>query len=56
VDPATQELVLVEVVDPDTGEITLQPVVIVGPSNALVVEAVASLAKPCEVGQNGANG
>jgi hypothetical protein len=40
-------LVLVEVVDPDTGEITLEPVVIVGPSNPLVVEAVAG-DKPCE--------
>jgi len=42
-------LVLVEVVDPVTGEITLEPVVIVGPSNSLVVEAVEG-AKPCEEG------
>ncbi len=40
-------LVLVEVVDPDTGDVTLEPVVIVGPSNSLGVEAVAG-AKPCE--------
>jgi hypothetical protein len=40
------DLVLVEVVDPDTGEVTLEPVVIVGPSNALVVKAVEG-AKPC---------
>jgi len=40
------DLVLVEVVDPITGEVTLQPVVIVGPSNSLGVEAVAG-AKPC---------
>lgn len=40
------DLVLVEVVDPVTGEVTFEPVVIVGPSNALVVEAVAG-AKPC---------
>ena len=40
------ELVLVEVVDPDTGEVTLQRIVVVGPSNSLVVEAVAG-AKPC---------
>jgi len=39
-------LVLVEVTDPDTGEITLEPVVIVGPSNSLEVEAVEG-AKPC---------
>ncbi len=40
------ELVLVEVTDPDTGEITLHPVVILGPSNSLEVEAVEG-AKPC---------
>ena len=40
------DLVLVEVTDPDTGEVTLQPVVIVGPSNSLEVEAVEG-AKPC---------
>jgi len=43
------DLVLVEVVDPDTGEITLQRVVIVGPSNSLAVEAVEGT-KPCEEG------
>ena len=41
------DLVLVEVVDPETGEVTLEPVGIVGPSNSLGVEAVAG-AKPCE--------
>ncbi len=41
------DLVLVEVVDPDTGEVTLEPVVIVGPSNSLGVEAIAG-EKPCE--------
>lgn len=46
VDPETGEIVEVEVVDPVTGEVTLEPVVIVGPSNALVVEAVEG-AKPC---------
>ncbi len=40
-------LVLEEVRDPDTGEVTLVPVVIVGPSNSLEVEAVEG-AKPCE--------
>lgn len=40
VDPVTGEIVRVEEVDPDTGEVTLVPVVIVGPSDALVVEAV----------------
>ena len=40
-------LVLVEVTDPNTGEVTLEPVVVVGPSNSLEVEAVAG-AKPCE--------
>jgi len=40
------ELVLVEVVDPATGELTLERVVIVGPSNFLEVEAVDG-AKPC---------
>jgi len=40
-------LVLVEVVDPDTGEITLEPVVIIGPSNSLGDEAVAG-AKACD--------
>ena len=44
---ANGELVLVEVVDPVTGEVTLQRVVIVGPSNSLGVEAVAG-EKPCE--------
>jgi len=34
------ELVLVELINPDTGEVTLEPVVIVGPSNSLEVEAV----------------
>jgi len=43
------ELVLVEVTDPDTGQITLQRVVIVGPSNSLEVEAVEG-AKPCTDG------
>lgn len=42
-------LVLVEVVDPDTGAVTLVPVVIVGPSNALEVQAIAGT-KPCEEG------
>ena len=42
-------LVLEEVVDPVTGEVTLEPVVIVGPSNSLGVEAVAG-AKECEEG------
>ena len=46
VDPGTGEIVRVEVVDPVTGEVTLEPVVIVGPSNALEVEAVEG-AKPC---------
>ena len=36
-----------EVVDPVTGEITLEPVVVVGPSDPLVVEAVEG-AQPCE--------
>ncbi len=40
------DLVLVEVVDPETGEVTLEPVVIVGPSNSLEVEAVEGT-KPC---------
>ena len=40
------ELVLVEVTDSDTGEVTLEPVVIVGPSNSLAVEAVEG-AKAC---------
>ncbi len=31
---------LVEVINPDTGEVTLEPVVIVGPSNSIEVEAV----------------
>jgi len=39
-------LVLVEVVDPTTGEVTLEPVVVLGPSNSLEVEAVEG-AKPC---------
>ena len=43
---ANGNLVLVEVVDPDTGVVTLEPVVIVGPSNSLQVEAVEG-AKPC---------
>jgi len=38
--------VLVSYTDPDTGEVTLHPVVIVGPSNSLGVEAVEG-AKPC---------
>jgi len=38
--------VLVSYTDPDTGEVTLHPVVIVGPSNSLEVEAVDG-AKPC---------
>jgi len=37
---------LVEVINPDTGEVTLEPVVIVGPSNSIEVEAVDG-AKPC---------
>lgn len=41
-------LVLVEVVDPETGEITLERVVIVGPSNPLVVEAVGTDTKSCD--------
>ena len=40
-------LVLVEVMDPVTGEETLEPVVIIGPSNSLGVEAVAG-AKACD--------
>ena len=40
-------LVLVEVVDPETGEVTLEPVVIIGPSNSLEVEAIAG-AKACD--------
>jgi len=40
------DLVLVEVTDPTTGDVTLEPVVIVGPSNSLEVEAVAG-AKSC---------
>ena len=43
------ELVLVEVEDPGTGVVTLEPVVIVGPSDPLGVEAVEG-AKPCEEG------
>jgi len=43
---ADGNLVLVEVVDPATGDVTLEPVVIVGPSNSLEVEAVEG-AKPC---------
>ena len=37
---ADGNLVLVEVTDPATGVVTLEPVVIVGPSNSLEVEAV----------------
>jgi len=40
------DLVLVSYTDPDTGEVTLHPVIIVGPSNSLGVEAVEG-AKPC---------
>ena len=47
VDPETGEIVHVEVVDTDTGEVTVEPVVIVGPSNSLAVLAVEG-AKQCE--------
>ena len=47
VDPETGEIVHVEVLAPDTGEVTVEPVVIVGPSNSLAVLAVEG-AKPCE--------
>lgn len=47
VNPETGEIVHVEVVAPDTGEVTLEPVVIVGPSNSLAVTAVEG-AKRCE--------
>lgn len=40
------ELVLEKVEDPVAGEVTLEPVVIVGPSNSLEVDAVEG-AKPC---------
>lgn len=47
VDPETGEIVLVEVVDPVTLEVTLEPVVVAGPSNSLEVTAVEG-AKACE--------